>query len=451
MTRPQDQALATLDEVRRALHPPKFRAAAAPAARQQSQPDVVFDRLPEFEELKIKRAVGELTGVTNPYHRLHEGRASQTTRIDGREIVNFSSYDYLGLNGHPSVSEAAKRAIDLYGTSVSASRISAGERPVHRELEAALARLYHCEEALAFVSGHATNVSVIGSLLGPQDLIICDAVIHNSVVEGAKLSGAKRILIPHADMEALERALRLNRARHRRVLVVVEGLYSMDGDVPDLAALIALKTRYDAWLMVDEAHSTGVLGATGEGIAEEQGVCPAGVDIWMGTLSKTLAAAGGYIAGSRALIEILKYTTPGFVYSVGLSPPAAAASLAALNVMAAEPWRIRRLRENGRHFLATAKALGLNTGTSIGASIVPVIVGNSIDTVVLSERLLERGFNVVPVLFPAVAENEARVRHFVTSEHSTEQIDAMLAALHEELAKIRKGPSFVSRVTQGDS
>jgi 8-amino-7-oxononanoate synthase len=402
--------------------------------------------LAEFDELKIKRAVGELTGIANPYHRLHEGRASQTTLIDGRQIVNFSSYDYLGLNGHPDVSAGAKRAIDRYGTSVSASRISAGERPIHRELEAALARLHGCEDALTFVSGHATNVSVIGSLMGPKDLILCDAVIHNSVVEGAKLSGAKRILFPHGDLAALERALRLNRARHRRVLIVVEGLYSMDGDVPDLPALIALKSRYDAWLMVDEAHATGVLGATGGGIAEEQGISSADVDIWMGTLSKTLAAAGGYIAGSSALIEILKYTTPGFVYSVGLPPPAAGAALAALEAMWAEPWRVRRLRENGRYFLEAAKARGLDTGASIGAAIVPVIVGGSIDTVVLSQRLLSRGFNVIPVLFPAVAENEARIRHFVTSEHTPEQIDGVLDALATELAAIRQGPSFVSRV-----
>lgn len=450
MTRHQDQALTTVSEVRQALHAAKLKPSTDGVRRTQRQSGAQFDRLPEFDELKIKRAVGELAGIANPYHRLHQARACQTTIIDGKELTNFSSYDYLGLNGHPGVSAAAKEAIDLYGTSVSASRISAGERPIHRQLEAAIARLHDCEDALAFVSGHATNVSVIGSLLGAKDLIICDALVHNSVMEGAKLSGAKRVLVPHSDLEALERALRLNRARHRRALIVVEGLYSMDGDVPDLAALIALKTRYDAWLMVDEAHSIGTLGRTGRGIAEEQGVSPLGVDIWMGTLSKTLAAAGGYIAGSHALIEILKYTTPGFVYSVGLPPPLAAAALAALEAMLAEPSRIQRLRQNGRHFLKTAKARGLSTGMSIGAAIIPVIVGNSIETVLLSERLLHRGFNVVPVLFPAVAENEARIRHFVTSEHQAEHIDALLDALTEELATIRRSPSFVARTAQAD-
>ena len=236
-------------------------------------------------------------------------RAADTSSIDGRTLTNFSSYDYLGLNGHPDVVAAAKAAIDEFGTSVSASRLTAGERRVHRDLEERLARLHRAEDAVSFVSGHATNVSVIGGLLGPDDMVVTDALVHNSVVEGAKLSGAKRILCPHGDLEAFERALRLNRARQRRALIVVEGLYSMDGDVPDLASLVRLKQRYEAWLMVDEAHSIGVLGATGRGIAEEQNVDPDSVDIWMGTLSKALTATGGYIAGSQ-LIELLKLRRP---------------------------------------------------------------------------------------------------------------------------------------------
>jgi len=405
MTRHQDQALATLNAVRQVLRPPRSTSAPAPVQAQTQAKDagrrlaVGFERLPEYDDIKIKRAVADIAKIDNPFYRLHEGRASQTTTIDGRTLVNFSSYDYLGLNGHPSVSAAAKKAIDDYGTSVSASRLSAGERQVHRDLEAALARLHDCEDALAFVSGHATNVSVIGSLLGPKDLILCDAVIHNSVMEGAKLSGARRILVPHGDLDALERALRLNRSRHGRVLIVVEGLYSMDGDMPDLPALVALKNRYDAWLMVDEAHSVGVLGQTGRGVAEEQGVAGSDVDIWMGTLSKTFASAGGYIAGSRALIEILKYNTPGFVFSVGLAPPVAAAALAAHDLMLAEPWRLRQLRDNGSRFLQAARARGLSTGASAGAAIVPVIIGNSPDAVVLSERLLGRGFNIFPAIF----------------------------------------------------
>ena len=405
-----------------------------------------FADLPEYEVLKIKRAAGDIAGIANPFHRLHEGLASEVTSIGGRTIVNFSSYDYLGLNGHPELVAAAKQAIDRYGTSVSASRLSAGERQVHRDLEAGLARLHGSEDALAFVSGHATNVSVIGTLLGPQDLIICDALVHNSVLEGARLSGAKRIVCAHGDLEAVERALRLNRARHRRALVVVEALYSMDGDMPELAALVKIKRRYGAWLMVDEAHSIGVLGASGRGIAEEQDVDPSTVDIWMGTLSKTLAAAGGYIAGSRPLIELLKYYTPGFVFSVGLSPPLAAAAAAALELMQREPWRIVALRRNGAAFVAGARERKLDVGPSVGAAIVPVIVGNSPDAVILAQRLLERGYNLVPAIFPGVAENQARLRFFLTSRHSQEQIDGVLDATAEELERIRREPSFIRAV-----
>jgi 8-amino-7-oxononanoate synthase len=396
--------------------------------------------------LKIKQAVGSLAGIASPFYRLHDGRAAATTSIDQRTVVNFSSYDYLGLNGHGAVAASAKAAIEHLGTSVSASRLSGGERQIHRDLDAALAKLHGTEDALAFVSGHATNVSVIGALMGPQDLIIGDAVVHNSIMEGARLSGSKRILFPHGDMEALERALRLNRARHRRALVVVEGLYGMDGDMPNLGSLIKLKRRYDAWLMVDEAHSIGVLGATGRGLAEEQDVDPLDVDIWMGTLSKSLAAMGGYIAGCRPLIEVLKDTTPGFLFSVGLSPPIAAAARTAIEIMQTETWRLAKLRDNGRAFLREARKRGLDTGPSIGAAVVPIMIGNSPHAVMLSERLLARGFNVVPAIFPGVAENQARLRFFLTSEHTADQIHGVLDAVAEELPKIQSGPSLLDLV-----
>ena len=449
--RSSDEALDVVNRVRQALAQPSAgteRPSQRPpqAAASEERRRFDFGTLPEYEMLKLQKAAGEIAGIDNPFYRLHDGRAAETTSVEGKEVVNFSSYDYLGLNTHPDVGAAAKAAIDKFGTSVGASRLTAGERQVHRDLETLLAELHGVEDALSFVSGHATNVSVIGGLLGPDDLLVSDALIHNSVVEGAKLSGAKRILCPHGDLEAIERALRLNRRRHRRALIIVEGLYSMDGDVPDLAALVRLKRRYDAWLMVDEAHSVGVLGATGRGIAEEQNVDPADVDIWMGTLSKSLASTGGYVAGSRKLIELLKYTSPGFVYSVGGCPSVAAAAGAALDVMRREPWRLERLRQNGRAFVAGAKARGLDVGLSIGASVVPIIVGNSPSAVILSHRLLARGYNVIPIIFPGVAENQARLRFFITSRHTQAHIDGVLDAIAQELPEIRKAPSFVNLV-----
>jgi 8-amino-7-oxononanoate synthase len=439
-----DEVQETLDRVRHALAPKSTAERVEEVDRPAASASFDFSSLPEFELLKMHRAAGDIAGITNPFYRLHDGRASDTTSIAGRTLVNFSSYDYLGLNGHPDVTAAAKDAIDRFGTSVSASRLTAGERQVHRDLERALARLHGVDDAVSFVSGHATNVSVIGGLLGPEDLVVSDSLVHNSVVEGAKLSGAKRVLCTHGDVEAMERALRLNRSRHRRALIVIEGLYSMDGDTPDLTALIRLKRRYDCWLMVDEAHSIGVLGATGCGIAEEQGVDPTQVDIWMGTLSKALASAGGYIAGSQPLIDLIKYTTPGFVYSVGASPPVAAAARAAIEVLEREPWRVTKLRDNGRAFIAGARARNLDIGLSIGASVVPIVVGSSPSTVILSQRLEQRGYNVVPIIHPGVAENQARLRFFITSRHEPAQIEGALDAVAEELPVVRNAPSFLA-------
>ncbi len=273
------------------------------------------------QDLHRIRAAGRILGVENPFFRSHDGIAGAETSIAGRTLLNVVSYDYLGLNGDPRVLAAAEAAMRRYGTSVSASRLVSGERPVHRELEAALAELHGTEDSIAMVSGHATNVTVVGHLVGAGDAVVYDALVHNSVLQGAALSGAQRVPFAHNDMAALERALQSLRPQARRVLVVVEGHYSIDGDVPDLPVLAGIVRRHGGWLMVDEAHSVGVLGATGRGVAEHSGVDPGVVDIWMGTLSKTLCGCGGYIAGSHDLVEYLRCSAPGFLYSVGMAPP----------------------------------------------------------------------------------------------------------------------------------
>ncbi|WP_082053738.1 aminotransferase class I/II-fold pyridoxal phosphate-dependent enzyme [Gordoniibacillus kamchatkensis] len=278
------------------------------------------------------------------------------------------------------------------------------------------------DDSLVFVGGHSTNESTIGHLMRKQDMIVVDAYCHNSIIQGAMLSGAKLYSFQHNDANALEAILRDNRMRHERCLIVVEGVYSMDGDIADLPAFIALKERFKALLMVDEAHSIGVLGDSGKGIGERFGLDPASVDLWMGTLSKALASCGGYIAGSRAMIDYLRYTVPGFLFSVGISPPNAAAAIAAIETLQAEPQRVAKLRHNAELFLTLAKSKGLNTGLSGGSAIVPVIVGNSVASLNLAEMLACEGVNVHPFLFPAVAEEEARLRFFITSEHSEEQI-----------------------------
>lgn len=381
-----------------------------------------FDSHPGYKEMQVLMATAKTFGFENPFFRTHEGLATATTVIGHREYLNFSCYNYLGLNGHPEVNQAAMAAIGLYGTSASASRLVAGERPIQRELEEALAEFYEVEDCVVFVSGHATNVSTIATLFGPKDLVLHDSLIHNSVLEGARLSGACRRSFPHNDTAALDAILADIRSRFERVLIVVEGLYSMDGDIPDLPAIIDIKRRHKCFLMVDEAHALGVVGTTGRGTREHFGIAGKDVDIWMGTLSKTLSGCGGYIAGERVLVEHLKYTAPGFVYSVGISPPLAAASLASLQLLQREPERVARLQANGSLFLELAKEAGLDTGTSQGFAVIPVITGSSLKAVTLSGSMFERGINVQPVIYPAVEERAARLRFFLSEMHSEQDI-----------------------------
>lgn len=388
-----------------------------------------FDRHPGYEKMLVPKVAAARLKLDNPFFRVHEGAAGATTRIDGREFINFSSYNYLGLSGHPLVNKAARDAIDRYGTSASASRLVAGERPVQRELEEALAEFYEVEDCIVFVSGHATNVSTIGYLFGPKDLVIHDSLIHNSVLEGIKLSGSARRSFPHNQHDELDRILSEIRGQFERVLIVVEGLYSMDGDMPDLPALVGIKRRHKAFLMVDEAHALGVLGETGKGLHEHYGVAGADVDIWMGTLSKTLASCGGYIAGERALIEHLKYAAPGFVYSVGIPPMAAAAGLAALQILQNEPERVQRLQERGQYFLKRARDCGIDTGLSQGYAVTPAIIGSSLKAAKISNWLYERSYNVLPIVYPAVEEKAARLRFFISCAHTEQQMEQVLSTL----------------------
>ncbi|EPJ44470.1 MAG: WcbT protein [Osedax symbiont Rs1] len=395
-----------------------------------------FDQHPGYLQLQIMEKGSKQLGIESPFFKVHQGLAGASTEIEGRCLINFASYNYLNLNGHPEVNNAAKLAIEQYGTSVSASRIVAGERPLHRELEEALAECYEVDDALTFVSGHATNVSTIGYLFGPKDLIVHDEYTHNSAVVGAQLSGAKRLPFAHNDFAALDKILTDNRQHFERVVIIVEGLYSMDGDSPDLHQLVALKRKHQAFLMVDEAHSFGVLGATGKGLREEYQVAGRDVDIWMGTLSKTLSGCGGYIAGESALIANLRHFAPGFLYSVGLSVPIAAAALASLKIMQREPQRIAKLKAISKYFISRAKEMGLDTGDSIGLAVIPVILGSSVKAAALSSALFKVGINVQPILYPAVPEKSARLRFFLCSEHTQAQVDETLAKLKLAMAKI---------------
>ncbi|MFD6354956.1 type I polyketide synthase [Nocardia tengchongensis] len=400
---------------------PQFRIADFPEVR------AIFDRIETAEKF----------GVSNPYFLVNDGVTRDTSVIGGADVLNFSSYNYLGMSGHPVVTAAVQDAVARYGSSVSASRLLSGEKTIHAELERELAALLGTEDAITFTSGHATNVTVIGHIVGPGDLIVHDSLAHDSILQGCKLSGATRRPFPHNDFTALDRMLTDIRGRYRRVLVVIEGVYSQDGDIPDLPALIEVKKRHKALLMIDEAHSIGVLGATGGGIGEYFGVDRAEVELWSGTMSKALAGCGGYVAGSAELVRFLKYTTPGFVYSVGITPANAAASLAALRELRAEPVLLDRLRELSRLFLTLAKEAGIDTGDSHHTPVIPCIVGDSMKTLALSNTLLRRGINANPILYPAVPEDKTRLRFFITTCHTEEQIRSTVKILAEELTLLR--------------
>ncbi|MBV7486183.1 aminotransferase class I/II-fold pyridoxal phosphate-dependent enzyme [Bordetella sp. BOR01] len=392
-----------------------------------------FDQHPGYRQLRILNEGAARMAVRSPFFKVHEGIAGSQTRISGKTYINYASYDYLGMSGDPAVIAAAKEALDQYGTSVSASRLVSGERPVHRQLEQALAGMYGVDDAIVFVSGHATNVSTIGHLFGSRDLVLHDELIHNSVLQGIQLSGARRLPFAHNDWAALDRILQDQRRDFERVLIVLEGLYGMDGDFPDLPRFIEIKQRHKAFLMIDEAHSLGVMGARGYGLREHFGIDGKDVDIWMGTLSKSLAGCGGFIAGESALVEHLKFLAPGFLYSVGMPPSVAAASLVALQRMQSLPERVATLQARGKYFLELARAAGVDTGTSAGLAVIPAITGSSLKAARLSTLLFEQGVNVQPILYPAVPERVARLRFFISCTHTEEQlrhtVDLLAAAL----------------------
>jgi 8-amino-7-oxononanoate synthase len=419
----------------------KFRSEnAASKAAVGPVPDDCFQiaSFPEYVALKNHEKMIYAVAGHNPYFRVDRGGSGSggVARIDGRNLTNFCAYDYIGLAHHPKVAAAAKEAIDRYGTSAGASRLVSGEKQVHRELEQAIAAFLGTAASIAFVSGHATNVTTIGHLLGRGDLILYDILAHNSIMQGAQLSGATTRAFAHNDWQSLDKALTEVRHRYRRVLIAIEGLYSMDGDYPDLRRFAELRCKHRALLLVDEAHSLGTMGRTGRGIGEHFNVPREHVDLWMGTLSKSLASCGGYIAGSTELVEYLKYTAPGFVYSVGMPPANAAAALAALNVLDREPHRVTRLHELSTCFLKLAHERGLNTGPASDTPVIPVIVGNPVKSLLLSHALFNRGINVQPIMHPAVPEHTDRLRFFITTNHTEAVIRSTIDAVAEESERL---------------
>jgi 8-amino-7-oxononanoate synthase len=346
---------------------------------------------------------------------------------DRGEMMMFGSYSYLGLIGHPAINAAAQAAITTFGTGTNGVRLLAGTLPLHNELEASIAAFKGVEAAIAFASGYIANISTISALLDRHDTVICDKLDHASIVDGCLLSGAKMVRFRHNDLEQLAERLEKADPRHRK-MVIVDGVYSMDGDIADLPGIKTLCTQHDALLMVDEAHSLGVLGATGTGIEEHFGLPADTIDIKMGTFSKAIPSVGGFVAGSAEMITALKHKARGFIYSAALPPASAAASIAALQVIREEPERVRSLQHKFGYFLGALKAAGFDVLAS-QAAIAPVICGTPELATRLMMHCVDHGVFVQAILPPVVPAGLARLRATVTANHTIEDIDHAVAVM----------------------
>jgi 8-amino-7-oxononanoate synthase len=366
----------------------------------------------------------------------HVGASGATVELEGRPFINFSSYNYLALAHHPRVKQAAIRAVEEFGTSTGSGRSITGEIGLHQEFELEISRVLGAEDAVLSVGGYSTNAFAIGYLFRKQDLIIHDELIHNSAFAGCKMSPARRLSFPHNDYSALERILAQNRDKHERVVIIVEGVYSMDGDIPDIPRLIAIKKRFRSFLMVDEAHSMGVIGPKGLGVVDYFGIRGADIDIHYGSMSKAFGTCGGYVAGPKPLITILKNYAPGvLLYGASPTPANTAAGLESLRIMQEEPERARNVQANAAHFIAVAKSLGLDTYHSKDSGVVPLMTRDSEVALWLSIQLFDNGICAYPMLYPIVPRDKSRIRFFINTEHTFEQIEHTVKTIAYYLAK----------------
>jgi glycine C-acetyltransferase len=337
------------------------------------------------------------------------------------EMIMLGGYSYLGLIRHPRINAAAQAAIEKYGTGTHGVRLLAGSLVLHEELEERIARFKQSEAAATFSSGYVTNLATISSLLRRGDTVICDKLNHASIVDGCLLARAKFVRFRHNDMEQLEKRLVQANPAGRK-LVVADAVFSMDGDIINLPEVSRLCQKHGAYLMIDEAHSIGVLGETGHGIEEYFGMAPDTVDIKMGTLSKTIPSAGGYVAGNQKLITFLKHEARAFIFSAAVPPPSAAAAKEAFDVIEDESWRVSKLQENYSHFCSMLVEAGfdlLRTETAI----VPVICNSTPLAGLLAKYCRDRGIFVQAVVAPVVPEGSARLRACVSAVHSREDIE----------------------------
>ena len=385
---------------------------------------IKIDRL-SFLEQELKN-LEEQGFVWRPRTLQSEQRARAI--FDGKEVVNLSSNNYLGLTNHPKMREAAKRAIDQFGAGAGAVRPIAGTMTLHRQLEEKLARFKGVEAVLVFQSGFAANLGTIQALVGKGDAIYSEELNHGSIIDGCRLSGAEIIKWPHRNVDALRQLCKESRQKYRRALLVTDAVFSMDGDIAPLKELAEIAEEFNLIFMVDDAHASGVLGRNGRGSVDHFGL-HGRVDVQMGTLSKALGAMGGYIAGSKTLIEFLIQKARPWLLSTAHPPAVVAAAIAAVEILESPEGEqlVKKLWENANYFKRELQKLGFDTGAS-ETPITPVIVGSSHLARKLAQRLFEEGVFAQEIVFPMVARDKARVRTIVTAMHSKEDLDFALNA-----------------------
>jgi len=348
--------------------------------------------------------------------------------VKGRVMGMYASYSYLGLVGHPRINAAAKTAIDRYGTGTHGVRSLAGTLEIHQELEETIAGFKHADAVITYSSGYATNLTVVSTMVGRGDYVISDKLNHASIVDGCLMSGANFLRFRHNDMEALENRLKQGDPDAAR-LVISDSVFSMDGDIINLPAVVELCRKYNAWLMIDEAHSIGVLGETGRGIEEYFGLENV-IDLKMGTLSKTIPSVGGYVAGSKELINYLRHASRAYIFSAALPPAQAAAANEAFKVILDEPWRVHKLAENAQQFIQGLKRRGFDTMLTETA-IVPVLCGSDEAAFSLTAAAQNHDLFVLPVVSPAVPPGLARLRATVTAAHESADIEHAMDVLEQ--------------------
>ena len=392
--------------------------------------DAVTRRIQAFTERVSMLKANDLYFYNQPVQEILPG---MKVRVNGREMGMYASYSYLGLVNHPRINAAAKAAVDKFGTGTHGVRTLAGTLTIHTELEETIADFKHAEAAITYSSGYATNLSVVSTLMGRGDYVLSDKLNHASIVDGCLMSGAEFRRFKHNDMAHLETMLQ-NVPDGAAKMVIADSVFSMDGDIVDLPKMVELCKKYNAWLMVDEAHSVGVLGKKGTGIEEHFGLGDV-IDIKMGTLSKTIPSVGGYVAAKKEIVNYLRHASRAYIFSAALPPAQAAAANESFKVILDEPWRLERLNENTKQFIGGLKSMGFDTMLTETA-IVPVLCGDDERAFAITRECQHNDVFILPVVSPAVPEGTARLRATVTAGHDPSEIERAMEVIGEAGKKL---------------